>query len=284
MTNYANSARIARKHAGAMSHARRIFFWTLPVLALWPGALFGDLAVTMKFEHRETLQFEPVRVTLEITNESDTPFIVARDAKQMPELNFHILKEGRRTIARLKEGSILRNLYILPRQKETLTVVLSHWYNMADMGQYLATATIDWEGEAFASNRAVLEIVRGMEVARATLSTAGKPRQRLNCGLRYWRRNKEEHLFLTIQNQAGDVSYGVFSLGPILRVSQPRIETGAQGIIRTMHQTSPNCFRRFVFQVGPEGAQMIKQSLLTADGQPCRAASRPDAKTSAEAQ
>ncbi len=236
----------------------------------------GDLAVTLRIEHSETLQYEPVLAQVEIVNESSRPFIVARDVAPLPTLSFEIVREGRRAVSRRKEGRLLQNVYILPGRRETVPVLVSRWYNLTEMGRYRIAATAEWNGVEYRSNQSMLNIVRGLELARTTMPMPGQPRRRLHCTLRYWPRGKEEHLFLTVQDSAGETSFGVIRLGTVLRVSKPRIERADGNRLRTVHQISPNVYMHGLFRVGTDGVETLERTLRTASGELYKPPARPE--------
>ncbi len=240
----------------------------LPIM-LWPGWIFGQLAVTLKFDHAETIQRETVWARIEIHNKSPDPFVVARDVARPPRLEFTLVKESGREAARTSANPILRNIYILPGGRESLRIPVSQWYALAEMGHYLARATVEWNGEFYESNAALLGVVRGMELTRSSIPMPGYPRQMLECSLRYWPRNREEHLFMVIENRTADMHYGAFPLGPLLRIERPRIEVTEDGFIRTVHQSSPNCYTHAWFKVEPEAVSLARQAFMTRDGKPC---------------
>ncbi len=247
----------------------RIVF-PLALALLGPTWASGQVALALKLKHSSTMQHEAVQATLEIKNNGETPFIVARDAKTVPTLDFRIASvERNRTAPRIKEGLMLANVYLLPGQTHRMSIRLSDWYDLSAMGHYYIHAEIRHAQASYRSRKIVLEIVRGLPVAQAEMYLPGQPTVKLQCALRYWRRDDNEHVFLSIASEDGETSYGVFSLGPILRLTKPRIETEPGGIVRTVHRTGGDCYARFTFRVGAKGTEILEQRYETAAGNPC---------------
>ncbi len=240
----------------------------LAVLGIYPDVGYAQLLVQLQTKYSEYVQFEPVHVSLTLENEGPRPFVIARDIHPLPEVGFVFEPQGLNEVRRLREGLILKNVYLLSGKKETHDIPLSAWYDLSGMGMYLVRGVVQWEGREYVSPPLVFHVVRGIPLTSMTRAVPGFPEQLRTYQLRYWRREGGEHLFLCVTENDGKTGFGAFALGPLVRVHLPTIQVDADGMVRVRHQRSATCYAHTELRSLKETVQYVQQTFHLENGQP----------------
>ena len=238
------------------------------------------LKISVLMEHRSVLQYEPVNVFVTIRNESEKVlYIEGGLAGEETGFHVHAKKVGSdEWREKLAAGSPVRSLWIGPDEEETVLIELSRWYDLREIGRYLVSVSVDFEGVTYWSGQASIEVVPGLELAKAVRSVPGYPERVRTFSLRYWTRERREDLFLSVTETPGDLNCGVFCLGPVVRVRPPTVEVDRQGLVHVTHQVGDDCYSHTFFASERDGVRFVEQSFRRANGEPYTAPSPPPVK------
>jgi hypothetical protein len=75
-------------------------------------------------------------------------------------------------------------------------------------------------------------------------------------------------LFLTIVESASGMSYGVFDLGLLVRVSAPTVMVEGSDRVKVNHQSGPDRYTKTVFESRLDSVRFIDQTYHLANGDP----------------
>ncbi|MDI6775343.1 MAG: hypothetical protein QME60_08155 [Verrucomicrobiota bacterium] len=237
-------------------------------LLLLPGPAMAQLKILIALKHSEFLQYEPLPVKVVLENNDTRPFVVARDAAPIPDLQFVFDRLGAGEARRRKEGVLLKNLYTLPGKKEELEINVGDWHDVSATGQYLMKVVVKWGGREYASNQVVFDVVPGIPLAGAVKKAPVERDRMRTYSLRYWRRDRGEQLFLCVTEEETKMTFGVFPLGGLVRVHNPTIEIGAGGTVMIRHQVSATCFARTLLESTADAVRLVKQTFHMENGDP----------------
>jgi len=157
---------------------------------------------------------------------------------------------------------------INPGEKQDFITDITLRYDLAAVGRYVVRAVVVVGTTRYESNAVVIDVVRGIEITSVTKSVSGYSDRSRRYVLRYWARNQYEFLFLCVEEDGGRTSYGVFSLGPVIRVAKPVLEVDRAGNITVIHQATRMTFLHSKFEATPDGVFFVDQTYRTADGKP----------------
>jgi len=148
----------------------------------------------------------------------------------------------------------------VPDESREFSFDIGIWYDLSRMGKYLVYATAERGGKSYASNQVMVEVVNGIELRSVTKAAPGGSGRVLTYSLRYWARNRGEFLFLRVDDKENRMNYGVYLLGPLVRVFAPAIEVDRNGRITVVHQSGADRFSKTVFQFTDAGMQFVEQT------------------------
>ncbi|MBN2301885.1 MAG: hypothetical protein JXN60_05150 [Lentisphaerae bacterium] len=238
------------------------------VLLFFAVTAAGDrLDVGITVEYSTVLRFESINASIRITNNSGIPFVIGSEEKSGgPVIRLEVDKKQHESSMMLRKEYGVRNLVVDPGDSEAVVCDIGLWYDFTVEGKYLVTAVVYWMGQRYISNCVVVNVVPGIEIAKTTKSLVGHPDHIRKYSLRYWVRNKTEHLFLSIDDENEKVNYGVFRLGKIVRVFQPTLEVNPGGSVTVIHQSGKDMYTRSVLASTTNQVALIDQTYHLKNG------------------
>ena len=249
-----------------MRHSPSALTVFLSVLVV--GVCQAEPKMILKLEYGSSLRFESTHAFLSIYNDSDAPLRICGDSVGCAELDFQIERKRDQWLPRLGKEPLIRNAKLEPGEQRDIAIDLSRRYNLGGVGRYLVRAVIKHNNRFYMSDKVMLDVVEGIEVAKTVRGVRGYEDTTRNYSLRYWKRGKHEYLFLTVDDNPTRINQGVFQLGRLLRVDTPRITVDRKGNVMILHRSSPDCFIRTKFKSDGEGVRFIDQTYELPSGEP----------------
>jgi hypothetical protein len=238
-------------------------------LAAIPLVGSAQIRLAVRTEHQVYLQYETAHAFVTIYNDGENVLSICDGATgACSRLEFLIEKRGGDTVRRVQDGSPVGRLQILPGEQRELVVDLTQWYDVREMGRYLVRAALVVDGEYLLSEHSMLDVVRGLEILSVTRGVLGYAAMQRTYSLRYWRRDRHEFLFLTVDENPSELNQGVFQLGRLIRVAQPRLSVDARGNVEVYHQSSSKSFVRTTLRSDGDGVRFIDQRIELESGEP----------------
>lgn len=229
----------------------------------------ADVRLHLELEQSSCLQFEGVLGVVTVRNDTDSPLLIG-DASRPGRvaLEFDVTREGDDIVPKGRPTPIVDNVIIKPDETRRLAVDVSRWYNMNRMGRYIVRAVLRKGHRMTHSQRQMIDIVRGLEIASKTRRVPGYADLSRTYSLRYWKRGRHEYVFLVVNEEPSGLNYGVFQLGRIIRVSKPALSVDRKGKVEIRHQCGPDCYIRTVFKSKRDGVHFIDQRYELPNGAP----------------
>lgn len=230
------------------------------------GAMFNpaaaQLQVSCRLEPTRAVQYESVIATVRIQNNTGR-IITLQDDTPGARLWMEIEKTPGRTMRQISPVVLGETLTIEPRQSVTHQINISQVYDLRNTGPYTVRARIDWAGESFASGKIYLDVVPGLEMQRMVGPVAPDGTGRRIYRLLSLNRERGEHLFLRIDDEAQGICYGVMHLGRMVRIQNPMMQVDASNNINVLHQAGPGRYVHHVFT--PNGDPVRRRAYTSED-------------------
>ena len=102
-----------------------------------------------------------------------------------------------------------------------------------------------------------LDVLPGLEIARLSAGVPAEPDATRLYTLRTLNRDRVEVMFLRIDDDDRGVCYGVFELGRIVRLYEPKLQVDETGNVHILHQSGPWQFTHSVFT--PRGEPVLQE-------------------------
>ncbi|MBN1556940.1 MAG: hypothetical protein JW951_02200 [Lentisphaerae bacterium] len=242
--------------------------WLLGLLLL-PVCGRADLLLKLTMEHHVYLQFEPMVGYLTLWNESDYPVVIDADDPERANtaLRLIVTRDGR-PVMRLNDRPLLRRLLLLPGERHVMMTDLSARFDVGTASRYLIDAEAVRDGVAYGAKPFMVDVVPGIEITSVKRGVPGYPGRERAYSLRYWTREKQEQLFLRIDEPSSGDNYGVFQLGRLLRFYKPRLRVDRDGFVTVIHQTAYNRYVRTVFEATPNEVRFLDQETIETETRP----------------
>jgi len=234
-----------------------------------PVEYAGAVQLGLRLGHHSYLRFERMPAFITIRNDTESPLVLgAGDGMSDPKLEMTVARKGGGDVVRINAKPLVSDFRVLPEETRDIMLDVSVWYDVRKMGSYVISAVVRHGGLQYESNSLMIDVVSGIEIGGISRAVPGLPKVLRRYSLRYWSRDRREYLFLSVE-QAGDgYNYGVFQLGPIIRVFKPVIEVDRSGNVEVVHQSGRHRFIRSVFRSTMEEVRFIDQTYHLSHDQP----------------
>ncbi len=233
------------------------------------GESFAGLRLSLRVDPSSAVEFEAVTAYVSIANEGDQIFTLDEADEILPSRLFFIIEMKRdERVNRTDSKSHVKKTRLMPGEKREVTANISASYDITTRGRYVVKAVVEAGKYRYESNAVVLDVVRGIELSSAIKTVPGYSEREREYSLRYHWRDKKEILFLCVYENNGRVNFGVFPLGPLLRVNKPVMNIDRLGVVTVVHQTNRDCFIRSKFESNQDGVFFVEQKYLDAEGKP----------------
>ena len=227
------------------------------------GSLQAQYAMDMRLQHTAYIQFEAMEVHIVLRNDTDRMLLIG-GLRETASLDFSITKHGE-SVKRRSRGLLVENVLIMPGQTREMAVDLGRHYDVQTLGQYEITGLFSADGTRFQCLPRVVDVVPGLELTSAYRAVPNHPGMRRKYTLKYWARKEREMLFLSISDEKGVVNYGVFMLGPMVRVTPPELTVDGAGNVLVKHQADNGVFAHTTFKSTVDGVTLVRQQIKTDD-------------------
>ncbi len=223
-------------------------FATIPAAA--------QIDMRCRLENSRTVLFEPAILNLNIINNTGNTLDFS-GAIPNAHLAFDIERSPGVTVPPTGKPLFAQGIVIKPGDTFTGKVNLQAAYKITDTGPYTITARVEWGGKVFISPKLFLDILPGLEIARLSAGIPGEPDAARIYTLRTLNRDRVEVMFLRIDDDDRGMCYGVYELGRIVRLYEPKLQVDEAGNIHVLHQSGPWQFTHSAFS--PSGEPLVQE-------------------------
>lgn len=241
----------------------------LAICLLTAGFSFSaraDVKISLKLEFESYLQYERIMAVVTIYNDAESALSVKAFTNTASGLRFLIKKNKQEEVKKNNELPLLDGIELASGEKEEHLIDIAGSYNMGVVGNYEIVAELYTPEKSWRSERALVDIVPGLEIASLEKNVPGYPDRMRQYSLRYWARKGKEYLFLRVDEKENELVYGVFLLGPVIRVVAPKMEVDRQGNIVIVHQTASEKFARTLLKSEAFSIKFVDQTYFDSQG------------------
>ena len=216
----------------------------------------AQIDMQCRLENGRTLLFEPVVVSLDIINNTGD---ILDFSGAVPNAHLAFDVEQSPGVVVPPTGVPLFNQAVTIKPGDTFTgkVNLQAAYKITDTGPYMVTTRVEWGGKIFVSPKLFLDVLPGLEIGKLVAGIPEDPSAMRTYTLRTLNRDRSEVVFLRINDDEEGTCYGVFDLGTIVRMFQPKLLVDEVGDIHVLHQSGPWQFTHSVFT--PHGDPVMQE-------------------------
>ena len=232
----------------------------LCAIASFPA--LAQIDMKCRLQNSRTVLFEPVVVSLDIINNTGE-LLDFSGAIPNAHLAFDIEQSPGVLVPATGIPLFGQAVTIKPGDTFSGKVNLQAAYKITDTGPYTVTSRVEWGGKVFISPKLFLDVLSGLEISKLVAGIPEDPNAVRSYTLRTLNRDRGEAIFLRINDDDRDMCYGVFELGTIVRLFEPKLLTDEVGNIHVLHQSGPWQFTHSVFT--PHGDSVV-QEVYSADG------------------
>ena len=144
-----------------------------------------------------------------------------------------------------------------------LETILADHYAFPDTTRYFARAVLVHAGTRYESSLKSFDIVPGLRDGGAVQMFKEKPGLKREYELVHWVRNQVEHLFLKAKDSGAENRiWRTSDLGPILRVTPPKISVLTSGEVIVLHRATQSAFIRSEFWSLPEAFEFHEHEVM----------------------
>ncbi|MBA4386387.1 MAG: hypothetical protein C0404_00295 [Verrucomicrobia bacterium] len=249
----------------------------LALAALPAGA---QLQVGLKLESADFIQYEAVNAFVTLVNDTDDLVILGSEKGFTYDTLDFAVKYGKsgEMLTRTGTNAVLGKTRLMPDDKRELLIDISRLYDLSKMGNYIVSVMVDINGKRIESKRVAFDVVSGIELASVRRGLAEEPDTVRKYALRYWSRQRQEYLFLVVEDPETKQSFGVFNLGPFTKVTKPTIEADRTGKVTVVHQLDRGLFVKSVFKATRERVTFVDSSQQNDDGDALTGTRPPEVK------
>jgi len=231
------------------------------VSGMLAGPTWAQVEVGLRVTPDRAVLHEPIMATVRVVNQTSET-IVLRDDTPGQRLWLDIESGPGRTIRPITQAILGTPLEVPPRQSVSRQINITESYDIRVEGPYTVRARLDWNGEAYVSSRAFLDVAPGLEVARLVAAASDAPGDRRLYRLLTLNRDRGDHLFLRIDDQAAQICEAVIHLDRVIRVQPPRMQVDAFHQVHVLHQFGPG---RYLHHIFTSSGQMVSRRVFTSE-------------------
>lgn len=228
----------------------------------------GQISVGLKVENAAVLQYEPLRATVTVLNNAGEPLVIGDKGEGTAYLRFVIQREDDRYVHRGNDSPWMRGEKVGVGERREMSLDLARWFDVSTAGAYKIVCDVEWNGVRYEATPVNVDVVKGMPIAMVQAGVVGDEGRVRTYGLKYWSRGRYEHLFLVVEEPASGMNYGVYDLGMLIRVFQPKVVVEGNGRVRITHQSAPRRYTQTVFDSRKDEVRFVDQTHHLENGTP----------------
>ena len=216
----------------------------LPARAAAPS----EITVRLRMENSQYVEGERVRAVVDVANAS-VDVIDCRKADSKDRLVLELYRSSDKY--QFEKGSDIpftAGFALLSGEGQKLETFLGDHFPFHTSTHYQARAVLVHGGMRFESPLQTFSVVPGMKCGGALQLFDGRDGLKREFELAHWNRDRVEHLFLKVRDTGAlPRRWPTTDLGPVLRVTPPRLSVLPSGEVIVLHRTTQDAFIRSEF-------------------------------------
>jgi hypothetical protein len=207
-------------------------------------AIGAQVGIHVRCEKDTFLVYESIPVNLSIHNYSGRPLELA-DNEGKSWLGFMITDEGNGLVRAVAEPETKQPLLIGPGQSVTRTIDLLPLYELRARGSYRVQAIVRLGGTAAVSAPLDITVTNGREVWSQVVGLPageGTGEEYRTYSLLARRGEREDSLYIGVQDESRQIVYSLVSLGGFLSTTTPQALIDSEARLHVLFQNGPRSF------------------------------------------
>lgn len=231
--------------------ANRVLFAVLSVLLFVPAARAAapsEITVRLQMDSDQYVEGERIRAVVDIANAS-ADVVDCRSEKSKDHLVLELYRTSDKyQFEKASDVPFTAGFALLSGEGQKLETFLGDHFPFHKSTHYQARAVLIHDGLRFESTFKTFSVVPGMKCGGALQLFEGRDGLKREFELVHWNRERVEHLFLKVRDEGAlPRRWPTADLGPVLRVTPPRLSILPSGEVIVLHRTTQDAFIRSEF-------------------------------------
>ncbi len=196
-------------------------------------------------ERDTLLLYESVSVVATVRNFSGRTIELA-GRQNTPWLRFLVSDEAGATISEVGKPPLLEAVQLLPGRTVNRTLNLLPYYDLRQRGTYSVRAIVDSGGTRALSSPIKFTVLNGRELWKQTVglpvSTGETNEEYRTYSLLALHVGRGDLLYVSVQDDARDLVYGMIPLGESLALGQPSVKVDTAGRVHVLYRGGPRSY------------------------------------------
>jgi len=216
--------------------------------AVGAAPLPSEIEVQFRLDHDVFVEGERIRGVVDVANRS-ADVIDCRTNNSPDRLIVELLLSSDRSqVEKISDTRVTAGFALLSGEGQRLETFLGDHFPIGRNTRYLARAVLVHAGTRYESRLVALSIVPGMKCGNALQMFAERDDLKRVFELVHWDRDKMVHLFLKARDDGSSTRvWGTTDLGPVLRVTRPKLSVLPTGEVVVLHRMTQDAFVRSEF-------------------------------------
>ena len=228
----------------------------------------SEISLNLELDSREYVSGERIRGVLGVVNAS-TETLHGNGTGAPDRLFLEAKRESDKSdLSRISSAPFTVRFAIDPSRRQDFEIFAERHFDFMRETRYLVRPVLVHGKTRYEGAWRSFSVVPGMKLAESVQLFSNVEGLRRDLTLVYWGRNRLEHLFLKIRDTSpeGPFIHPTIDLGPIMRVTAPKISISPSGEATILWRTNQDYFARAVYWSLPKVFEHHKtESLVDPD-------------------
>lgn len=212
------------------------------------AAMPSEITVQLKMAYDQYVEGERIRAVVDVANAS-ADVIDCRTETSKDKLVIELYRaHDKYQFEKASDTPFTEGFALLSGEGQKLTTFLGDHFSFLQTTHYQARAVLVHDGTRYESSLKTFDVVPGMNCGSALQLFENRDGIKREFELVNWGRDKSEHLFLKIHDRGTlPRRWATADLGPVLRVTRPKVSVLPSGVVVTLHRATRDSFIRTEF-------------------------------------
>lgn len=235
----------------------------LAVAAVRGAAAPSEITVQLKMDHDQFVAGERIRAVVDVANAS-ADVIDCRTEKSKDRLVLEVYRaEDKYQFEKASDAPFTVGFALLSGEGQKLETFLGDHFSFRQTTRYQARAVLVHGGMRYESALRAFSVVPGASCGSALQLFEGRDDLKREFELVHWGRDKAEHLFLKVRDRGSlPRRWSTADLGPVLRVTRPKVSVLPTGVVVTLHRATRDAFIRTEFWSLPGAFELHEREVM----------------------
>jgi hypothetical protein len=242
---------------------RRLALFAFSAVLALPLSAHAQLSVQISMDRDTLMLFESIPVVANVHNFSARTIELAGQG-ETPWLSFLVSDEAGATIALVAKLPALEPVSVPSGRTASRTINLLPYYDLRQRGTFTVRAIVDNAGMRAVSPPVKFTIMNGREIWKQTAGlpvAAGQTNDEYRAySLLMLRVGHSDVLYVSVQDEAHGLVYGMIPLGDSLALGEPSAKADAVGHAHVLYRSGPRSYS--YAEIDPEG-KMVKRAVYS---------------------